>query len=141
MVCFPLARRSGLAPSALAGRAVCAPLIQSTQSRRPSPRTRTVDVVVVAQAGRAKKNSTKSAKAKSAKKQAKAAATVAMPRSRDDAVSQAALALRTHYRNALGSAPKRGISEDVADIGGGVVATYVVLNSTDVRAYALALTP
>ena len=124
MVWFPLARQSGLAPSALAGRAVCGPLIQSTQSR--SPRTRSVHVVV-AQAGRAKKNSTKSAKAKSAKKQAKAAATVAMPRSRDDAVSQAALALRTHYRNALGAAPKRGISEDVADIGGGVVATYCIV--------------
>ncbi len=56
------------------------------------------------------------------------AATVQMPRSRDDAVSQAALSLRVHYRNALASAPKRkGISEelDVAE-GGEVVASYCI---------------
>lgn len=47
-----------------------------------------------------------------------------MPRSRDDAVNQAALALRTHYRNTLNAAPKRGISEVAQE--GGVVTAYCI---------------
>ena len=50
-----------------------------------------------------------------------------MPRSRDDAVYQAALSLRAHYRNALAALPKRGISEelDVAEVSE-VVTSYCI---------------
>lgn len=70
-----------------------------------------------------RKSPGKQAKKRPSKSSSKAP-TVQMPRSRDDAVSQAALALRGHYRNALAAMPKRGISDelDVAE----VVSSYCI---------------
>ncbi len=77
--------------------------------------------------GSSKRNGpSKQAKKKRPKSSSKVS-TVQMPRSRDDAVAQAAQSLRVHYRNALAALPKRGMAEEmeVAELGE-VVASYCI---------------
>ena len=82
---------------------------------------------IVAQAGNRKNVKSTNSKSKKKRPASKSSAqtTVIMPRSRDDAVNQAALALRAFYRNSIASAPKRGVSDDVAGTGR-VITAYCI---------------